>query len=140
MPFKDKLLNKILRKAKKEIRKRKKKPVVPSGWFGINYYLCKQLKTEFSGKLHKDKMDELIRLSEVKIENKTPYDKRRQAKHRADGFCWVCGINKAYCLHHIIQLQNGGFDNGINRIPICYSCHSLVHPHLKDKNDLQGSK
>jgi len=46
-----------------------------------------------------------------------------------NSFCSVCGAT-ATERHHIIPLKNGGINTEKNIIPICKSCHSLVHPWL----------
>ncbi len=115
-------------------KQKKKKKESPSGDFGINWLICKEFKNEFLNRTYEEKILELRKLSEKKINNKIPYLKRRNKTHGGNGKdCWVCKKNKAVCQHHIIQLQNGGFDNGINRIPICNDCHEDIHTFLKIK-------
>jgi hypothetical protein len=70
---------------------------------------------------------QLIRLSEVKIDNNYPYEKRREKKYGCKKRCWVCEHNKAGYFHHIVLLKNGGYNWGFNRIPICPQCHKQIH-------------
>jgi len=108
---------------------RKGKQIEPKTAFEKNYQLCWKFKKQFKNKSNQVKLSELIKLSTAKINNLIPYAKRRKKSHGIRKKCWVCGEN-AYYQHHIIQLQNGGYDNGINRIPICEGCHSKIHPFM----------
>ena len=102
-------------------------PITP---FEKNYALCWKFKKEFATKKSSEILDELCHLSFITINQKTPYTKRRGKKHPILKKCWVCK-EKAFYQHHIIQIKNGGYDSGINRIPICKKCHTKIHPHLK---------
>lgn len=138
--FKDKTLNIMLSNARKDFKdstkskdlffkrvRRGKISIVKTG-FHKNYLICFNFKKNFKFKRKIDKIDELKRLSLVSVENRTPYIKRRSKKRYGNNkICWVCNINEATCQHHIIMLKNGGYDNGINRIPICNECHSEIH-------------
>lgn len=46
-----------------------------------------------------------------------------------DSECWVCGA-PGEIRHHVIQLQNGGRNEVLNVIPLCYFCHGEIHPWL----------
>ena len=129
MSFKDPILQKMLRKAKTSlVANRSNGPV---GNFKINHDICDKFKGEFTHKTKQERIDELRRLSNIKIKNNISYKERRSKVHRGRGRkCWVCRCLYAYCQHHIIQLKNGGYDNGINRIAICHVCHELIHDHM----------
>lgn len=134
MSFNDSLLNTKLKKARssfyfRDIRKSKKRKAINA--FERNYSFSFNFKKDFKDKPVNEKLNELIRLSGVKIRgNKQPYDKRRAKKHFTKKKCFVCK-EKAYFQHHIILLINGGYDSGVNRIPICCICHEIIHPWLQ---------
>ena len=44
--------------------------------------------------------------------------------------CKVCG-KKTTTKHHIILLKDGGLNEKINLMPICYDCHKKVHPWIR---------
>lgn len=132
----------MLKSAQKDLKKKKKrkrsgffksirkgKDWEPNSPFEENYKLCCEFK-KFKG-TPKEKLEKLKKLSCIVIKNNTqPYDKRRKKSHGAwKKKCFVCK-KEASCQHHIIQLQNGGYDNGINRIPICDECHETIHPWM----------
>lgn len=50
--------------------------------------------------------------------------------------CYVCD-NGADVRHHVITLQNGGRNKNNNIVPLCYSCHAKVHPHLLKLNKMR---
>ena len=144
MSFDDPILNERLKKARRKFKPTKKikgaefcsqlrkgKRVVALTPFHRNYKMCWKFKRDFKHKDSGFKLRELCRLSLIKIDDNTQtYEKRRSNKHRATKPCWVC-TSWASCQHHIIQLKNGGYDNGINRIPICVDCHEVIHPHMR---------
>ena|SRR3990167_5865105 len=108
-------------------RIRKNKIVIPRTAFQKNYILAYKFKKK---KLNfQDKITKLIELSKIKLENKIDYDTRRSKTHPIKKKCYCCD-NTAFYQHHIITLINGGCDNGINRIPICFECHKLIHNWL----------
>ncbi len=116
---------------------RKGKNIKPLGAFEKNYYLCRRFKIEFITKSVEEKINKLKELARIKINNTNQsYKKRRSRKHPTYKDCWVCKEHKAFCQHHIIQLQHGGYDNGINRIPICDYCHKEIHEWLLTTNKL----
>ncbi len=61
----------------------------------------------------------------------TPYAVKRQRKRPSKKLCQICRASRAYCQHHIIQLQHNGPDTSWNRVHICYDCHSAVHSWMK---------
>jgi len=77
---------------------------------------------------------DLKELAKLKFTNPTTAGWRRNrkkqkiAKYRR---CQVCHSYFARCYHHIIMIFNGGYDKRLNRLRICFYCHSDVHPWLK---------
>lgn len=59
------------------------------------------------------------------------YKELRAVKHKAKGFCLVCKVKKADCIHHIILLKHGGTNGKNNLLPICNNCHKKIHDWLK---------
>lgn len=47
------------------------------------------------------------------------------------GPCFACGLTKNRIWHHVIQLQNGGYNARRNLVEICNQCHAEIHPWLK---------
>ena len=97
-----------------------------------NYSLCRKFKGKYKKAPTYVKLIKLIELSSYELKlpaYRDNYLKNRARKHGIRKKCWVCGA-KAFYQHHIILLKNGGFDNGINRIPICDGCHKEIHPWL----------
>lgn len=142
MSFKDLKLRIKLCLARRSFKRRIKnrgKNEGPQGGFKINYEVCKEFKSKYRFADKWIKINELFRLSQIKIPNDIPYKKRRKSKHPARGLlCWICS-EWASVHHHIIQIINGGYDNGINRIPVCEACHEKIHPHLmKDCEERYG--
>jgi hypothetical protein len=135
--FSDETLNKKLAKARTKFNKKmrgQQRRELAKTEFGLNWFLCNDFKKGCALKLKDEKIDKLIELSKIKINNKQPYKRRRSRTHSPNGKpCWVCKTNKATCQHHIIQIKNGGYDSGINRIPICDSCHIEIHPWMAPK-------
>ena len=140
--FKDPALKKKLRVSLSKYRKKFPKQdqtfcrrvrrgdnVIPKTPFENNYILA--YKYKYGHKSKEEKMRQLISLAKIELPwSPQPYELRRNRKHRTRKPCQVCG-EQAYCQHHIIQLQHGGYDNGINRIPICQECHEIIHPWLR---------
>lgn len=146
--FNDKTLNVKLRKATKRFEAknggqsrydsrffkdcRSGKTVTPVTAFEKNYALCHDYKKLSVTMTIKDRLKALKRLANEKLDGSPlTYNKRRKKKHRTKKLCAVCKQIEAVCQHHIIQLQHGGFDNGINRIPICDDCHCEIHPWMR---------
>ena len=135
-----------IRKARKELRRakclrRKGMRIIPSGLFGMQYEVLSIFKSD-AFKMSKDqKMSRLKEMANLKFKNYTPYAKRRKCSHSPRGYhnCFVCG-NKPEVVHHIIQIQYGGYDNGINRIAICNSCHEQIHDWMLDMRMEQVNK
>ena len=102
----------------------------PKTPFEINYYECYKFKRDFRKTKKPETLKELKRLSAFHISG-TPqaYERRRLKKHPIRKSCFVCRA-LAFYQHHIILLKNGGYDNGMNRIPICNSCHKELHNWL----------
>ena len=112
----------------KAIRQNKDiKPITP---FETNYYLAYNFKKRAKTLTTEQKLEELQNLANVKLDNSQSYKKRRAKKHRSKKKCFVCGQETSNCQHHIILLKNGGYDSGINRIPIGEKCHLIIHPWL----------
>lgn len=145
--FKSAVLNEKLRKAQKSfykehskkqrlsmasLRSRKRPKKFNNGW-EKNYFIAWNFKRRFFDSPKEEKIIELIRLSKKKVDNKISYEKRRQNKHKVFKDCWVCRERKAYYTHHIILITNGGYDNGVNRIPICKFCHAEIHEWIDIK-------
>lgn len=142
--FKDPKLNQMLKNArwqfahknnakKGNFKPRNKKDFLkkPETEFEKMYKICSEFKSMFCHFEKETKIRELCLLAKIKIENTIPYKKRREKKHRTRKLCWVCREVFANYQHHIILLINGGYDNGINRIPICEDCHKRIHPFLE---------
>jgi hypothetical protein len=93
-----------------------------------NYKLCYEFKRAYKQAAKEVKLLKLKELAGVVLdfEQKTSYEIRRKKKHPTRKACWVCR-GRAFCQHHIILIKSGGFDSGINRIPICSSCHKQIH-------------
>jgi 5-methylcytosine-specific restriction endonuclease McrA len=112
---------------------RKNKVEIPKSAFEKNYFIAYTFKEAY--KICKDKnilLRRLKDLAEIKIEGNTQsYSKRREKKHWSRRKCFVCKSSRSDYQHHIVLLKNGGYDNGINRIPICSDCHKLIHPRLE---------
>jgi hypothetical protein len=115
---------------------RKGKAPKPESAFEENYHICWNFKKRAKKYDFNTKIFELKRLADIVLTgNLISYSKRRKAKHKTARKCFCCG-NKAFYQHHIILLKNGGYDNGINRIPICHECHVLIHPWMMLPNKL----
>jgi 5-methylcytosine-specific restriction endonuclease McrA len=59
---------------------------------------------------------------------------RREAafgKTPLECFCCLSRDRHTYW-HHIIQIQHGGSNDGMNRVGICHQCHRRLHPWLPD--------
>ena len=109
---------------------KKYKEIIPQTPFEWNYFYGFVFKERSKKHLRWEVLEDLKELSEIKLSIGIPYLKRRVKKHRSRRKCFVCKDNKSYCQHHIILIKNGGYDNGINRIPICKECHEVIHPWL----------
>lgn len=107
-----------------------KKFGVTSAW-EENYKICDEFKRIFKTAEQKLKIQKLCELSKrvLRLEQKRSYGERRKKKHPIRKQCWVCK-KSAFYQHHIILIKNGGFDSGINRIPICEKCHKEIHNWL----------
>ena len=96
-------------------------------------YVHKKIYSNFEPET---KIKILQKLATQEVPTKLPhhssysYKKQREKKHPTKKACWVCG-NRGDYHHHIFPLRNGGYDNGVNRIPICHSCHKEIHEWLK---------
>lgn len=95
-----------------------------------NKAICKKFKEAAKKLIPSLRLKELIRLASIKIPNNPiDYYKRRMKRHKTKKPCFSCA-GRAFYQHHIIQLQYGGFDTAFNRVPICDSCHRLIHPWM----------
>lgn len=87
----------------------------------------------------KERMDFLLRWSEVRVHHKRSYSRRRKGstskfwKQVLNNLCWVCRAD-ATARHHIIQVQHGGGNDGRNLVPLCNGCHAEIH-HWMDASD-----
>lgn len=87
-----------------------------------------------------EKLTALIRLSKIKYFHRTK-SLRRLRKHFNKNYksmftldCFVCS-RKSQHRHHLIQLQYGGINSKLNRIPLCRNCHVKIHPWMIKKED-----
>jgi hypothetical protein len=103
----------------------------PKTAFEKNYYYACRFK-KFCKNLEKEAIIEQLKIMSflVIMDNKQSYFKRRSKKHSIHKRCFVCKEKRAFYQHHIVLLKNGGYDNGINRIPICENCHKEIHNWL----------
>ncbi|MGR3302878.1 MAG: HNH endonuclease signature motif containing protein [Candidatus Scalindua sp.] len=46
--------------------------------------------------------------------------------------CGLCQDVYAEQRHHIIQLQNGGYNGCKNLIALCDDCHRIIHPWMEE--------
>ena len=91
------------------------------------YYYGWVFKKKFKNRSMIDKLNRLKELSKIIIGNSK---KQRKYHYAGNKICFVCKKKKAYCWHHLILIKNGGYDNLLNRIPICNNCHSFIHAWL----------
>lgn len=104
-------------------------PITP---FEKVYYYCFSFKKLYKNECKENIIEKLIELSKIIVDETYRYNKIRGKKHYGNHkSCFVCKEYKADYQHHIIMLINGGYDNGINRIPICHSCHIQIHSWMK---------
>jgi 5-methylcytosine-specific restriction endonuclease McrA len=68
-------------------------------------------------------------------ERREAFVKMRRWHKLKDAQCWVCERIARLVRHHIIQIQNGGNNEGANLVTICDWCHAEVHPWLDAPND-----
>jgi HNH endonuclease len=47
--------------------------------------------------------------------------------------CFACqrGHQRLY-FHHVLEVQNGGSNQARNLVPLCFTCHKVLHPWLKE--------
>lgn len=63
---------------------------------------------------------------QLRIQFNTPsFKKRLREEHGCR--CYNCGSSIDVQYHHIVPLAVGGTNSINNIVPLCYSCHSLVH-------------
>jgi len=129
--FKDPVLNVKLKKALRKVRN-KKKPINQGQSFKRNHSIGKGFKDHYRHLSVTEKLDKLRELLNVKLPNKSPYADRRKKKHSFNKPCFVC-LSPATYAHHIVQIQHGGYDNPVNRIPICPECHQSIHHFIRIK-------
>jgi 5-methylcytosine-specific restriction endonuclease McrA len=103
-----------------------------------------KIKSKFKGIKRKNRLGFLIKMTKVQAKNSTyltPDEMRNcfnNMKLQAfpmgiNCLCYVCS-NRADIRHHVIPLKNGGRNKANNIVPLCYSCHTKVHPHLQEVN------
>lgn len=104
------------------------------GMFGTQHYLCTYFKREYHNRGTEVIIQKLIEISKIKFKNIRPYDERRKKGHycHPKHKCFACK-NPAEVQHHIIQIQYGGYDNGVNRIKLCNMCHARIHTWMMDE-------
>lgn len=44
--------------------------------------------------------------------------------------CFACRKARKTVTHHVVQLQNGGTNQRLNRVSVCRQCHAKIHPWL----------
>lgn len=73
--------------------------------------------------------------STYNYKNDVNYEDRRRypIEHNGD-LCYVCNENRMWTQHHIFLIKNGGLNWELNKIPICYDCHKLIHPWIPPKD------
>lgn len=54
--------------------------------------------------------------------------------------CGLCKTNQIENLHHMVLLKNGGSNEKLNLIGLCFSCHAEIHPWLKAKQSTDPVK
>lgn len=76
----------------------------------------------------------LIKFTSVKVPHVAAYSARRKKNRniKISGPCVACGL-PAQVVHHIIMIVNGGPNIRRNTVPLCNSCHTEVHPWLKEQ-------
>lgn len=93
-----------------------------------------------------DRLALLRRFAELRTQNSTPKQKRREAFnrcHRPRGkvsVCWCCRTAAILVEHHVVQLQHGGTNWNLNREWICESCHAEVHEWLQESKPVDWSR
>ena len=57
-------------------------------------------------------------------------DPQRQILFARYGGCFHCGAHPGLCqIHHIKPVSEGGATSVKNMVPVCWSCHNLIHHH-----------
>lgn len=52
----------------------------------------------------------------------------RKAVYRRDGYrCALCDDTRGIQIHHIVHRSQGGSDEAMNLITLCWRCHAAVH-------------
>ena len=122
------------KRAKRKVAKLRRSKGEPVGLFGLQWRVCREFKITYRNRPPQHKIERLIALSKLKFASNQTYEQRRKKSHwvRSEWRCWICG-EKAQVQHHILQVQNGGYDNGINRIGICNVCHAKLHSWMMDR-------
>jgi len=110
------------------IKVEKGRHIRPISPFEVNCYFAYKFRKQNVRFTKLEKILALKQLAKIIIDNPRSYKKRRKKHFFVDKKrCFVCWHNWASCPHHIILLKNGGYNNGLNRIPICESCHCEIH-------------
>ncbi len=47
-------------------------------------------------------------------------------------WCFVCEY-EAEARHHVVQLKHGGDNRELNIVPLCETCHALIHPWIAEE-------
>lgn len=90
----------------------------------------------------KARLEFLIQWSSMSLSNATPPQERRaqfmkirRSRKLNRAKCWACDREAALVRHHIIQIQNGGTNDGQNLVAICEWCHAEVHSWMDAPED-----
>lgn len=119
-------------------------PITP--WEKQYYYGWNFIKKYGKRWSYHRKLKALIKMAQINIGIKRTkrisevewYKRRRVRRHRTNKLCFVCKKRRARYFHHIIQLIHGGYDNSLNRIPICHWCHVKIHPWMQEQERIKN--
>lgn len=55
-------------------------------------------------------------------------NKIRKEVYRRDGYrCALCDSTKGLQIHHCVKRSQGGTNNPMNLISLCWACHAVIH-------------
>jgi len=78
------------------------------------------------------KIDLMKSISNEKSKRFVDYKKKKakyenlQKIYKLNVECRAC-LKKAEVTHHLVQLQHGGTNYFMNRVPLCRNCHKKIH-------------